>query len=91
MTAALPLRAWAASEPTLSQRVLARLKAEPGAVLPHEALYRAMWLDGPRPANQNEVLRQIVSRVRRRLPPGHALYAVWGKGYVYRVGVRVRA
>ena len=42
-------------------------------------------------ATGDEVLRQIVSRVRRRLPPGHALYAVWGKGYVYRVGVRVRA
>ena len=75
--------------PTLAHRLMARLKAEPGRVVPHDALYRAMWPDGA-PERRNEILREIASRIRRGLPPGHALIAIWGKGYVLRQGVRVR-
>jgi DNA-binding response OmpR family regulator len=60
-------------------RILARLAAARGAVVPHDVLALAAYGDRG-PDDAAGVIRQLVYRLRKRLPPG-SLTTVWGRGY----------
>ena len=59
-------------------RILARLAAARGAVVPHDVLALAAYGDRG-PDDAAGVIRQLVYRLRKRLPPG-SLTTVWGRG-----------
>lgn len=63
----------------MKARILARLAAARGAVVPHDVLALAAYGDRG-PDDAAAVIRQLVYRLRKRLPPG-SLTTVWGRGY----------
>lgn len=63
----------------MKARILARLAAARGAVVPHDVLALAAYGDRG-PDDAAGVIRQLICRLRKRLPPG-SLTTVWGRGY----------
>ena len=76
----------------LQRRFLSAVASAPGAHATKEYLFNALY-HGREDCPDHKVFDQVVSQIRRKLPPEHAarLVTVWGQGWRWERAVKAGA